>query len=74
MQEPLPFDPTVYYAYVAENLLKNLGQKALVYADEALVKMKALGDKEGLDIWINIHEQLTFKATAATRPLGITLH
>ncbi len=71
-QQPLSFDPNYYFGLVAENLLKNLGPKALEYADEALSKMKAIGDDEGFDIWLSIHEHLTtiaadtFKATNAT--------
>lgn len=62
MQQSLPFDPNFYFGLVADNLLKNLGPKALTYADEALSKMKAIGDEEGFDLWLAIHEQLTTKA------------
>ncbi|MCK0069216.1 MULTISPECIES: hypothetical protein [Kordiimonas] len=61
-QEQLPFDPNVYYGIVADNLLKNLGPKALHYADHALAKMKSLGDEKGLDIWLNIHEHLIMRS------------
>ncbi len=74
MQQPLPFDTSIYYSYVADNMLKNLGEKALIYADEALVKMRSLGDDEGLDIWMNIHEHLTIKACSKLRPAHITVH
>ena len=74
MQEQLPFDPNFYFGLVADNLLKNLGSKALVYADEALSKMKAIGDDEGFDIWLNIHEQLTAKAALSLRPDDAILH
>ena len=62
MQQELPFDPNFYYGYVADNLLKNLGQQALVYADQALIKMKTIGDDEGFNIWLSIHEHLTAKS------------
>ena len=74
MQQQLPFDPNFYYGLVAENLLKNLGVKALSYADEALSKMKAIGDDEGFDIWLSIHEQLTTRATDTLRPEGAVVH
>lgn len=61
-QQELPFDPNVYYGIVAENLLKNLGAKALHYADHALAKMKTLGDDKGLDIWLNIHQHLIMRS------------
>jgi len=74
MQQQLPFDPNFYYGLVAENLLKNLGVKALSYADEALCKMKAIGDDEGFNIWLSIHEQLTSKAVDSLRPEGTIVH
>ena len=74
MQEQMPFDPNFYFGLVADNLLKNLGAKALTYADAALSKMKAIGDDEGFDIWLNIHEQLTTKASMTLRPENTVLH
>ncbi len=74
MQEPLPFDPNVYFGYVADNLLKNLGPKALVYADKALSKMKAIGDDEGFDLWLSIHRHLTEKAPKAALPSNVSVH
>ena len=74
MQEQMPFDPNYYFGLVADNLLKNLGAKAIVYAGEALSKMKALGDDEGFDIWLNIHEHLTAKASMDERPANAVLH
>ena len=62
MQQDLPFDPNFYYGYVADNLLKNLGQQALQYADQALIKMKNMGDDEGFNIWLSIHEHLAAKS------------
>ena len=74
MQQSLSFDPNFYFGLVAENLLKNLGPKALIYADEALSKMKAIGDDEGLDLWLSIHEHLTTIAADTIRPNGAMIH
>lgn len=74
MQQELPFDPDFYYGYVADNLLKNLGQQALVYADQALVKMKNIGDDEGFNIWLSIHEHLTAKSSTVSEKAGQTIH
>ena len=73
-QQPLSFDPNVYFGIVADNLLKNLGPKALVYADEALKKMKAIGDDEGFDLWLSIHEHLTERASAFLRTDAVAIH
>ncbi|RMB02769.1 hypothetical protein [Eilatimonas milleporae] len=67
MQQPLPFDPDIYYGIVAENLFKNFGARALSVADMALNKMRALGDKEGLGIWLAIHEHLATRAAEVMR-------
>lgn len=56
------FDPDFYFGLVADNLIKNFGSRALFYADEALKKMRAIGDSEGFDLWLNIHEHLSQKA------------
>ncbi len=74
MQEQMPFDPNYYFGLVADNLLKNLGEEAIGYAGKALSKMKAMGDDEGFDIWLNIHEHLTMKASNSLRPNGAVLH
>ncbi|UTW55201.1 hypothetical protein [Kordiimonas sp. SCSIO 12610] len=74
MQQPLPFDPNVYFGYVAENLLKNLGDKALVYADHALKKMRSIGDHEGFDLWLSIHQHLIEQSCTETRGTDVTLH
>jgi len=74
MQEQMSFDPNFYFGLVADNLLSNLGPKALVYAGEALSKMKAIGDDEGFDIWLHIHEHLTAKASDTLRPENTVLH
>jgi hypothetical protein len=74
MQQPLPFDPNIYFGYVAENLLKNLGDKALVYADHALKKMRSIGDNEGFDLWLSIHQHLIEKSSVNTRGENVILH
>ncbi|WP_262693796.1 hypothetical protein [Kordiimonas aquimaris] len=74
MQQPLPFDPNYYFSLVADNLLKNFGDKAIGYADHALNKMKAIGDDEGFNIWVEIHAQLTNKSAIGTLPAGATMH
>ena len=74
MQQTQPCDPNFYFGLVADNLLKNLGPKALVYADEALSKMKAIGDKEGFDLWLAIHEHLASKAADCFRNEGTVIH
>lgn len=62
MQQPLPFDPDVYFAIVADTLIRNHGAKALDFADHALRKMRDIGDTEGFDLWLGVHEQLSSKA------------
>ncbi|GHF16809.1 hypothetical protein GCM10017044_08950 [Kordiimonas sediminis] len=74
MQQPLDFDPHYYFGIVAENLLKNLGPKALEYADEALKKMRALGDDEGFDMWVGISEHLNAQARQASIPMQAVVH
>ncbi len=59
---PLPFDPEFYFGMVAENLLRSFGDRALYYADEALAKMRQIGDDDGFDMWLSIHEHLTQQA------------
>lgn len=65
MPENQDFDPQFYFGLVADNLIRNFGSRALYYADEALQKMRAIGDSEGFDLWLNIHEQLSVKAANA---------
>jgi len=60
--QPLPFDPDFYFGMVAENLLRSFGDRALFYADEALTKMRQMGDDDGFDMWLNIHEHLAQRA------------
>lgn len=63
--QSVDFDPDFYFGLVAENLIKNFGTRALFYADEALRKMRALGDDEGFDLWMSIHEHLSQRAAEA---------
>lgn len=58
MGQPLPFDPEFYFGMVAENLLRSFGDRALYYADEALMKMRQIGDTDGFDMWLAIHAHL----------------
>ncbi|WP_210431442.1 hypothetical protein [Iodidimonas gelatinilytica] len=44
------FDPTPYFEIAADTLLRNFGDRALYYADEALKKMRALDDANGFDM------------------------
>jgi len=74
MQQAYDFDTDVYFDYVAENLLRTLGPKALHYADEALAKMRSLDDEEGFDIWQSIQKSMTRLATADYRPDGVSIH
>ena len=74
MQQSLPFDPTIYYGLVADRLLQNFGSRAFFVADQALKKMKALGDDEGFDIWLSIHEQLSVRTTEPIRSEDAVLH
>ena len=63
-QQGLPFDPDFYFGMVAENLLRSFGDRALFYADEALQKMKMMGDDDGLAMWVSIHAHITERAGA----------
>ncbi len=72
--EALDFDPNIYFGVVADNLLKNLGERALYYADEALKKMKLLDDDEGFDMWLGIHRHLTMKADLSFYEESVTIH
>lgn len=74
MQEQMSFDPHYYFGLVADNLLKNLGPNALIFADQALSKMKTIGDEEGFEMWLGIHEHLTQKAAVEFRPANTVLH
>jgi len=74
MPELQEFDPTIYFDITARNLLKNFGERALHYADEALKKMRALGDEDGLEMWLGIREQLQRRLQESHVPPGVTVH
>lgn len=62
MQQQYPFDPSEYFAQVADTLLRNHGDVAIVLADRALKRMRNMGDDRGFNMWLGVHEQLTAKA------------
>lgn len=68
------FDTDIYFGIVADNLLKTHGQKALFLANEALKKMRDIGDDEGFDLWQGVHKQIMNKYTEYYVPDGVTLH
>ncbi|WND03819.1 hypothetical protein QGN29_05450 [Temperatibacter marinus] len=72
--ESLPFDPNIYFGHVADNLLKNFGNKAIGMAEDALKKMRLLGDNEGFDMWLGVQRHLTMKAELEDLEDQITLH
>jgi len=72
--QPVEFEKDIYFGIVAENLTRNLGDKALGYAHEALRKMKALGDQEGFDLWLEIERRLTDLVIENAGPASRTLH
>lgn len=72
--DALPFDPNVYFGHVAQNLLNKFGTKAVTYADEALKKMRLLGDDEGFEMWLGVQRHLTMKAELEELEDRITLH
>jgi len=74
MPEYAGFDPRIYFDITAQNLLANFGERALYYADEALRKMRAKGDTEGLEMWLGIRERLEIRLQEAAVPAGVTLH
>lgn len=74
MPEMQDFDPTVYFDITARNLLRNFGDRALFYADEALKKMRALGDEDGFEMWLGIRAQLHRRVREQEIPAGATVH
>lgn len=45
------FDPAVYFDMAARQLLGSHGPRAIILADAAVVKMRALGDHEACELW-----------------------
>ncbi|GER01926.1 hypothetical protein JCM17845_25490 [Iodidimonas gelatinilytica] len=68
------FDPTPYFEIAADTLLRNFGDRALYYADEALKKMRALDDANGFDMWLNIHEHILARLKSSPVPQGVSIH
>ena len=68
------FDTDIYFGIVAENLLRDHGQKALIYAESALEKMELLGDEEGLYMWRGVQSQLIRKFSSDHIPSDVTVH
>ncbi len=74
MKHALAFDPTTYFRIVAETLLRNHGETALSYAEDALRKMRILGDDEGFELWSGIERQLFKKVRERHIPKGAMIH
>ncbi len=74
MPELQDFDPRLYFRIAAENLFRSYGAQALHFADHALNKMKMLGDEEGFEMWLGIHEALVETAIESELPHEATLH
>ncbi len=70
----LEFDPDVYFAIVADNLITKFGDCALQFADVALAKMQAMGDDEGLAMWEGVQGQLVQRIRSIHVPDGVTIH
>jgi len=74
MPEIEEFDAAVYFDITAKNLLHNFGERALYYADEALKKMRTIGDEEGFEMWLGIREHLQKRGRESHVPGGGTQH
>ena len=74
MPEMQDFDPDIYFGIAAENLLRNFGERALYYAEEALKKMRALGDDDGFDMWLGIQRQMIARIRRTHIPEDATIH
>ena len=68
------FDTQIYFSIVAENLLKQFGARAVGYAAEALTKMEAMGDAEGLALWRGIQDEIKKRWRTAALPAGTMVH
>lgn len=58
LDDEFPIDREPMYNYVAFNLLNNLGPRAHDYAVHALMKMTAMGDLKGRELWLGIQAAL----------------
>ena len=74
MPELQNFDTNVYFRVVADNLLKSFGERALIYAEGALQKMRDMGDDEGFELWRGVHGQIEERIVEIVRPTNETLH
>lgn len=74
MLQNLDFDPTVYFSIVADNLINNLGERALQYAGAALQKMRDMGDEEGFELWIGVQSQIEKRIYQDELPADVTVH
>ncbi len=74
MLQNLDFDPTVYFSIVADNLISNLGERALQYAGAALQKMRDMGDDEGFELWIGVQSQIEKRIYENELPVDVTVH
>jgi hypothetical protein len=68
------FDTDVYFGIVADNLLRDHGQTALSLADQALKKMKDIGDDEGFMLWQGVQNQLMERVRDYHIPKSTTIH
>lgn len=74
MKPNLEFDPDVYFAIVADNLITKFGECALQFTDVALAKMQAMGDDEGRAMWEGVQCQLVRRMRSLHVPRGATIH
>lgn len=74
LDSALDFDPEVYFDIVAKNLIARFGTRALDYADAALLKMRALGDDEGYEMWRGVLGRLGPRMRELDVPDGVALH
>ena len=70
----LDFDPDIYFAIVADNLIARFGRTALDYADMAVSRMRRLGDDEGYSLWMGVHVQLCQRLRSSLVPTDATMH
>ncbi|WP_281299847.1 MULTISPECIES: hypothetical protein [unclassified Iodidimonas] len=68
------FDPKVYFEIAASTLVRNFGDRALYYADEALKKMRAIDDADGFDMWLGIHQHILGIIRDGHIPAGVSIH
>lgn len=74
MKPSLEFDPEIYFAIVADNLISKFGECALQFTDVALAKMQAIGDDEGRAMWEGVQCQLVQRIHSLHVPKGATIH